>query len=171
MQKRRGRKPPAPLAPEEARGRALKVLSRREHSARELTSKLTHDGLDRSLATELVGELGESGWQSDTRYAGLVTRSRISQGYGPLRIRAELSARGVDDAVIRTTIEDAGADWADIVGRIYARRYSGPPTSAKEKASRYRFLAARGFTSDQIRAVLGQVVDDLGEVDDEDAES
>jgi len=159
MDKRRGRKPPAPLAPEDARSRALRALGRREHSARELTTKLTHDGLDREIASEVVGELGESGWQSDARYAGLLTRSRIAQGYGPLRIRMELSSRGVDDALIRAALEEADPDWADIVGRLYERRYPSPPTNAKEQASRYRFLAARGFTSSQIRAVMADVDD------------
>lgn len=155
---RRGRKPPAPLAPEAARERALRALGRREHSARELTRKLTHDGLDKSDASEVVGELSESGWQSDERYAGLLTRSRIAQGYGPLRIRAELSSRGVDEALIRAAFEDADPDWADIVRRLHDRRYQRPPSTPKERASRYRYLASRGFTGAQVASVLGTVV-------------
>lgn len=154
MNKRRGRTPPAPLAPEAARGRALQALSRREHSARELEAKLTRAGLDEELASEIVDELGEVGWQSDARYAGLVARSRIAQGYGPLRIRAELSARGVEDGLIREALAAAEPDWFEIIGRVYARRYSDAAENPKEKASRYRFLAARGFTGDQIRSVL-----------------
>lgn len=164
---RRGRKPPAPLAPEAARERALRALGRREHSARELTNKLTHDGLDKGNAAEVVGELGESGWQSDERYAGLLTRSRIAQGYGPLRIRAELSSRGVDDALIRAALEEAEPDWLDIVGRVHDRRYRKPPTTPKERASRYRYLASRGFTSTQVASALGSVV---GSDEDETAE-
>ncbi|WP_293367402.1 regulatory protein RecX [Nevskia sp.] len=166
---RRGRKPPVPLAPEAARERALRALGRREHSARELTRKLTHDGLDKGNAAEVVGELSESGWQSDARYAGLLTRSRISQGYGPLRIRAELSARGVDEALIRATLEEEAPDWLDIVGRVHDRRYSKPPTTPKERASRYRYLASRGFTSSQVAAVLGSVVGSDEEIVEDDA--
>ena len=166
---RRGRKPPVPLAPEAARERALRALGRREHSARELTNKLTHDGLDKGNAAEVVGELSESGWQSDERYAGLLTRSRIAQGYGPLRIRAELSTRGVDEALIRAALEEAEPDWPDIVARIHDRRYSKPPTSPKERAGRYRYLASRGFTSSQVASVLGSVVDsDVDDVVDDD---
>ncbi|MDH4458544.1 MAG: regulatory protein RecX [Nevskia sp.] len=167
---RRGRKPPAPLAPEAARERALRALGRREHSARELTRKLTHDGLDPLHASEVVGELGESGWQSDARYARLLTRSRIAQGYGPLRIRAELTSRGVDDALIREALDEAAPDWLDIVGQLYDRRFARPPASQKERASRYRFLASRGFTSSQVSSVLGPVVecDDPEMTEDED---
>lgn len=155
----RGRKPPAPLAPEDARERALRALGRREHSARELTRKLTHDGLDQAHASELVGELSESGWQSDERYADLLTRSRIAQGYGPLRIRAELSSRGVDEALIRAALHDAEPDWLDIVRRLHDRRFVRPATTPKERASRYRYLAARGFTSTQVASVLGAVAE------------
>ncbi|MBA4284669.1 MAG: hypothetical protein C0434_03970 [Xanthomonadaceae bacterium] len=147
------------MAPEAARERALRALGRREHSARELTRKLTHDGLDQAHASEIVGELSESGWQSDQRYAGLLTRSRIAQGYGPLRIRAELSSRGVDEALIRAALDDAEPDWLDIVRRLHDRRFNRPASTPKERASRYRYLAARGFTSSQVATVLGTVVE------------
>lgn len=166
---RRGRRPAAPLAPEAARERALRALGRREHSVRELTRKLTHDGLDKGNADVVVGELTESGWQSDARYAGLLTRSRIAQGYGPLRIRAELLARGVDDALIRQALEDEAPDWLGIIGRIHDRRYDKPPASPRERAGRYRYLASRGFTSAQVASVLGAVMDgDDGVIGDDD---
>lgn len=155
----RGRNPPVPLAPDAARERALRALSRREHSARELTTKLAHDGLDRAVASEVVGELGKSGWQSDERYAGLLSRSRIAQGYGPLRIRAELSARGVADALIASALEEADPDWLEIISRIYQRRYRSASVDAKDSAGRYRFLASRGFTSSQIRSVMCDAID------------
>lgn len=167
MQSRRGRKPPAPLTPAATRERALLALGRREHSARELTRKLTHQGAERGDAADVVGALGESGWQSDERYAGLLTRSRIEQGYGPLRIRAELSARGVDDALIRAALDEAAPDWLALVRRVHDRRYRQPPASPKERASRYRHLASRGFTASQIASTLGDVddtaVDDGGD--------
>ena len=159
----RGRKPSVPLAPEAARERALRALGRREHSARELTAKLAHDGLDRNVASEVVDELGEAGWQSDERYAGLLTRSRIGQGYGPLRIRAELSARGVADDLIAAALAEADPEWGDVIGRIYQRRYPKPSADAKETASRYRFLAMRGFTASQIRSVMHDV--DIDQID------
>lgn len=168
MQSRRGRKPPVLLTPEAARARAIQALSRREHGAQELTRKLAHQGAERTEAVAIVGALGESGWQSDARYAGLVTRSRIEQGYGPLRVRAELSARGIDDALIRAALDEAAPDWLALVRRVHDRRYRLPPESPKERASRYRFLATRGFTSAQIGSTLGDVDDGLSIDDDPD---
>jgi regulatory protein len=156
---RRGREP-SPLQPEAARGYALRALGRREHSARELEHKLARAGLDETAADEVVQELGEAGWQSDARYAGLLVRSRISQGYGPLRISAELSSRGIDAALIHSALAETEPDWSSVIRKVYERRYDAAPESAKERASRYRFLAARGFTSDQIRAVMQGLAED-----------
>jgi regulatory protein len=97
---------------------------------------------------------------SDARYAGLLVRSRISQGYGPLRISAELSSRGIDAALIHSALAEAEPDWSSVIRKVYERRYDAAPESAKERASRYRFLAARGFTSDQIRAVMQGLAED-----------
>lgn len=156
---RRGREP-SPLQPEAARGYALRALGRREHSARELEHKLARAGLDETAADEVVQELGEAGWQSDARYAGLLVRSRISQGYGPLRISAELSSRGVDTTLIHSALAEAEPDWSSVIRKVYERRYDAAPESTKERASRYRFLAARGFTSDQIRGVMQGLAED-----------
>lgn len=158
----RGCKSPVPLAPEAARERAIRTLGRREHSARELTAKLARDGLAREVAHEVVDELSEAGWQSDERYAGLLTRSRIAQGYGPLRIRAELSARGVADPLIAAALDEADPEWGEVINRLYQRRYPGQAADSRETATRYRFLAMRGFTSSQIRSVMRNAdVDEL----------
>lgn len=154
------RRDKTPLEPHAARAHALRVLGRREHSARELEHKLGHAGLAREAAAEVVQELGEGGWQSDARYAGLLTRSRISQGYGPLRITAELSARGVDEGLIRAALKEADCDWTALILSVYERRYKQPAETSKEHASRYRFLAARGFTSGQIRVVMKPAPDE-----------
>lgn len=157
---RRGRGDRTPLEPQAARSHALRALGRREHSARELEHKLSRAGLDEAVAAEVVEGLGEEGWQSDARYADLLTRSRIAQGYGPLRIAAELAARGVDKARIGAALAEADCDWSEVVRQLYRRRYHAAPDSAKEHASRYRFLAGRGFTSAQIRAVLDSSPDE-----------
>lgn len=166
MQSRRGRRPPSPLTPEAARDHAVRALSRREHSASELAAKLERRGVDHEDANRVVDALGAAGWQSDARYAGLVTRARIAQGYGPLRVRAELAARGVAAALIQAALDEASADWSAVAVRSLIRRY---PTSAKtprDRAAQYRFLAMRGFTGGQIATALGHSrLDDELDVD------
>ncbi len=155
------RKPPrskagarAPLDAAAARGRALKLLSRREHSAAELAFKLRHCGADQAAAGEAIGSLRDAGWQSDVRYAEMLVRNRIGQHYGPLRIRAELVAAGVPDALAREALAAADCDWARLCSELRARRFGAPALAAAQWQKQYRFLASRGFAADVIRAAL-----------------
>lgn len=138
-----------------ARARALRLLSRREHGAKELERKLAHRGLDREQAASVVGELAESGWQSDKRYVESLIRSRVHQGWGKRRIEDELEAAGVARQLIRDAFEAASLDWTELVVALHRRRFGDTlPDGAAEWQKRYRFLASRGFQSGEIRAAL-----------------
>ena len=86
------RKDKPPLPP---RDRALGLLSRREHSARELKRKLQQKGVTAEEAVDVVDEMGERNYQSDARFAESLVRKRALDGYGPMRIRAELASHGM----------------------------------------------------------------------------
>jgi regulatory protein len=148
------RKPTDPRDPAAARSRALRLLARREHGARELEYKLAQRGIDRDKAAEVVGELARSGWQSDARYVASLVRARVAQGYGPLRIESELEAAGVAEALIRETLAEVGADWKALAAEVQARKFGQVPGSGAEWQKQYRHLAGRGFESEQIYAAL-----------------
>lgn len=133
---------------------ALRLLSRREHSAAELKYKLARRGHEDEQAEGIVERLVESGWQSDERYAEMLVRNRIEQGYGPLRIRAELDAAAVGEAAIRAAFDGAEVDWRERACAVHARKFKSVPHDAAEWQKQYRFLAQRGFEPEQIRAAL-----------------
>ena len=139
---------------EAARLRALRLLARREHGARELEYKLAARGIAEERAAEVVEELARSGWQSDARYVSSLVRQRVEQGYGPLRIEAELAAAGVAESLIRETLSGCGADWKALAITIQERKFGQVPKSAAEWQKQYRHLAGRGFDAGQIRAAL-----------------
>ncbi len=147
--------PPEPGAERtRARNQALRALGRREQSAKELQARLAARGVDEACAEDVVRELGEAGWQSDRRYAELLLRSRIAQGYGPRRIAAELATRGVEDGLIREVLAEADCDWNALGRQVYRKRFTAAPTDFNERAKHQRFLAARGFDGEQIRAAM-----------------
>jgi regulatory protein len=160
----RRRKSPEDLSPEQAeaqaRETALRILGRREHSAEQLRRKLALRGHGEARADAVVDQLAAAGWQSDDRYAESLARSRAGQGYGPLRIRAELHAAGVGEEQIDTVIEALDVDFVDLARRTHARHFRGPAEGPAEHQKQYRYLAGRGFESEQIRAVLRGVEDD-----------
>lgn len=145
---------PAPLDPAAARGRALKLLSRREHSAAELAVKLERRGADADTARDAVQAMAQAGWQSDERYAEMLLRNRIEQGYGPLRIRMELAQAGVPDLEIRAALDAADVDWPQRCVELCRRKFRSAASGAADWQKQYRFLASRGFSAQQIRAAL-----------------
>lgn len=138
-----------------ARACALRVLSRREHSACELAHKLRGRGYASGLVEELVAQLAREGWLSDARYAAALVEDRRSRGYGPLRIRAELRHRGVDEALADSHLQWSEAEWSQLAQRTCAKRFGdASAASRKERERRFRWLLNRGFTREQIRKLF-----------------
>ncbi len=142
------------------RNRALGLLARREHSEQELTAKLLQRGLPEALVEATIAELAAEGLLSNARYAEAVTRTRRQQGHGPRRIQAELRQRGVKPEEIAASGDEEPVDWIGQARAARAKRFGAlPPANQKERARQARFLAGRGFTTEQIRAALGGAED------------
>lgn len=147
--------------------KALGLLARREHSARELETKLTTRGHDAGEATAAIHRLKDRDFQSDQRFAESLARRRIAQGYGPRRIEAELISHGLGRAEVRRTIAEIDVGWTALA-RVQLRRRFGAtaPTDRDERARRAGFLLRRGFDPATVRAVTRMNVDDPGEAVD-----
>ncbi len=141
--------------------RALALLVRREHSSRELTRKLAARGIEAADAQAAVQRLTGDGWQSDARFAEMLVRTRISQGYGPQRIRAELGMHGIDRESVETAMESFEGDWAQVAAGVLARRFGGRLVNDRmQQRKAAEFLYRRGFDGDLVRAALRESVGD-----------
>ena len=146
------------LDPIEARKKAMDYLARREHGRGELLDKLTRFGFDPDVAEEAVTRLVEDGLQSDARFAEAFVRSRINQGKGPARIRADLRERGLEGGAVELALEEADEDWYALARDVRLKKF-GPdtPSEFREKAKQMRFLQSRGFEPDQIQAAVSAI--------------
>lgn len=137
------------------RDAALRLLARREHSRLELARKLARRGWSEPAIEAAIDELAEQDLQSDERYAESYVRQRIAKAYGPLRIRAELSERGVDRAQVARALESESPDWFAIAANWYEKRYgTAAPVDLREKSRRQQALARRGFAHEHIRELF-----------------
>ncbi len=136
-----------------ARAAALNLLAHREHSRAELRRKLMTRGCAETVAEAVLNSLEDAGYLSDARYAEIYVRVRAEKGYGPLRIRAELRERGVDKALIEDCLAPHNAAWPAHLARVHAKRFKRTEDFA-ERVRQARFFQTRGFTLEQIRAVL-----------------
>jgi regulatory protein len=72
---------------------AMDLLARREHGRVELTRKLRQRGAPPEMIDSALDRLTEEGLLSESRYLESFVSYRARSGYGPLRIREELSQR------------------------------------------------------------------------------
>ena len=141
--------------PVEARKKAMDYLARREHARGELARKLETAGFDAEIAAEAIGRLAEEGLQSDRRFVESFVQSRINQGKGPVRIRAELGERGIASGLVDRAIDDAHEDWHSLAREIRVKKFGRElPDDFQDKARQMRFLQYRGFERDHIQAAV-----------------
>ena len=145
-QKRRRHPEPSPTQ------RALGLLTRREHSRKELARKLTCRGVETADAQDAIDKLTAAGWQDDTRFAQSLVRSRAAAGYGPGWIRAELGTHGLGAEAVSVALATFQDDWVEIARDLVRRRLgdAGPlDTTQRRKAA--DLLLRRGFTMEHVR--------------------
>jgi regulatory protein len=144
--------------------KALGLLARREHSRKELETKLRQDGYEGEEAVAALDRLGDQHYQDDDRFAEVLLRSRIAQGYGPVRLRVELKSHGLADARIRELLDAAEVDWNVSATSQLRRRYGSAGTNdLAERARRAQFLLRRGFPAATVRSVTHADVDEAAD--------
>lgn len=135
-----------------AREKALEYISRRRMSCREIEKKMLDKGYDEETAAYCVDWLLQNGFLNDESYAGAVVRHYAAKGYGPGRIRSELSRRGIDRELWDGAFEEMPEDTSKI-DKFIASRLTDPSDRAqvqKVTAALYR----RGHSWEDIRRAL-----------------
>ena len=88
-------------------------------------------------------------------------RRRALDGYGPLRIRAELASHGIVREAATAAIATAEVAWTVIARRVFSAKFRDTEAADhKERQKRAAWLAARGFDGATVRAVTRAEVDD-----------
>lgn len=135
-----------------ARERALEYLSRRPMSCAELKKKLIEKGEDEDVAEYCVGWLSEHGLIDDESYAAAVARHYAAKGYGPGRVRTELSRRGIARELWDGAL-DAMPENVDKLDRFISSRLHDPDD--RDEVRRVsQALFRRGYSWDEIRRAL-----------------
>ncbi|MBR7889786.1 recombination regulator RecX [Marinomonas sp. A79] len=131
---------------------ALSFLSHREHSTKELATKLKSKGHPEEDIAETIARLQEMNYLNDQRFAEIFVRSRISKPLGSKRIMQELGQKGINSDIAKQAIEEADADWFELAKQLKERRFGEDVvTDYKEKAKQFRYLQYRGFDFEQIQ--------------------
>ena len=141
------------------RDKAVELLARREHTRLELKRKLRKRELPSELIQQVLDELVANDLISEARYAEALVHSRLSRGFGPLRILAEAQDSGADEAFIQEAMDAAEPDWFAVAQAAQQQRFGRSAQDLNERVKQSRFLAGRGFTADTVRQVVGDIYD------------
>ena len=141
-------------SPAAVRRAAMDLLARREHGRMELSRKLRSRGAPPDLIEPALEKLADEGLLSEARYLESFVRMRANAGYGPLRIREELTQRGLLREEIEQALRDSGFDWNEQLREVWLRKYGELPGDQRERARQGRFLSYRGYPLDSIGRLL-----------------
>ena len=130
---------------------AMDLLSRREHSRRQLSDKLSQRGFEYDEITAALDRLESENLLNDSRFTESYINQRIQRGFGPVRIRMELGERGITADLIQLNMERIEHDWTDLMCQQRTKKYGAEiPQDFKEKMKQARFLQNRGFSPESV---------------------
>ena len=134
--------------------KALDIISRREHSEKEVRDKLLIKFDERNVVESVIEKLKQNSLIEDSRYAEMYTRARKRKGFGPKRIGYELNSRGVNESLSSTAIEEEGG-WIEAAENVFNKKFKdGISQDFKTKLKQKSFLQNRGFSFKEIDSIF-----------------
>lgn len=142
-----------------AKSLALKYLSYRDRSQKELAQYLEKKGHGTTVIQKTLQELEELNYINDQRFAMEWGRWRIERKkFGKERVRQELFVKGVSSHIITTTLDTLYNTHheKDLALDLASKKLSSLHGLEPEKKSRRlaHYLQRRGFSSDIIYETL-----------------
>lgn len=141
------------LGPLSLKGRALRLLSGREHSRAELERKLAAHEQEPGQLARVLDELQARDFINEQRVVDSVLHRRSGK-LGALRIRQELQAKGLDNEKVQAALASLKSTELDRAREVWARKFESLPTDAAQRGKQARFLAARGFDGEVVARLL-----------------
>ncbi|WP_202709726.1 RecX family transcriptional regulator [Sporosalibacterium faouarense] len=153
-------------AKEQSKGNnyALKLLSYRSRSKKEIQNKMDLKGYDKSIIDNVIYNLEKKGYIDDKQFTIEYVKDKVKlKKFGKKRLEIELIKKGIEKIVIREVIENL-VDKEEEYNRALEIAKKKLRTSYKndEKRAQYRklggFLQRKGYDFDIVKKVLEEVL-------------
>ena len=135
------------------RGRALRLLSQRDHSRVELHRKLAPHAESAEALDGVLDALQQAGLLSEARFAESLAHRRAER-YGLRRIEQELGAHRLDASITAPVLARLREGERARALQAWRKRFGEVASDPAARARQQRFLAQRGFGADTIGWVL-----------------
>jgi len=142
-------------------GRLQKLCSKAEYCRADVYRKALKDlEGDAEAAAKVVEQLVADKYVDDARYASAYAREKAGlQGWGPVKIRFQLRAKGVPEAVIASALQEIEPEKAEAklqkVLETKARTLAGDPHF---RLKLLKFGLSRGYEYDVVEAAVRRLV-------------
>jgi len=157
---------------------AMNILAGREHSIDELRQKLKRKlkckSIQRNTSNDdnhlsdieqlelnieiLLEQLVDDNLLNEARFAECFIRSRINKGSGPVKIRHELTKRGISSELTDVYLESSYEFWETYIEAVRSKRFGKQfPNDYKEQSKQSRFLYQRGFSGELIQRLFNEL--------------
>ena len=123
----------------------MRLLARREHTRRELATKLAPHVETPEELQALLDDFTARGWLSEARFVDQVVRMKCAR-LGPARIRRELLERGVSEELMGPALATLRQSELVHARSVWARKFRTPADNSEGRARQVRFLQSRGFS-------------------------
>ena len=137
------------------------LCSRREYCCADVLkkAKVALDG-DLQAAQEVVDSLVKDKYVDDLRYASSYARDKASiQGWGEVKIRYMLSAKGVSRDVIDKALEEIDQDKADSrLEKLLQNKFKSLKDDPQCRLKLLRFALGRGYSYDEVNTLINTLL-------------
>ncbi len=146
---------------QKAKDYAFLLLKFRLRSENEIRQRLKKKKFDADIIEMTLFFLKDKGFIDDNYFAKTWIESRIKKPLGIRRLKAELSIKGINKAIIDTQIDEIKKSYSeeDIVGGIAKGRLNKlkgiDPQKAKKRV--YAYLLRRGFSPEVVIDIINQL--------------
>lgn len=141
--------------------RLQKLCSKAEYCEADIYRKALKDlEGDADAARKVLEALISEKYVDNARYASAFAREKAAiQGWGPVKIRFQLKAKGVEEGTIRAALEEIdGGKQADKLNKLLqakARSLAGDP---QFRLKLLRFGLTRGYDYDAVEAEVSKII-------------
>ena len=135
------------------KGRALRLLSMREHSRQELERKLKPFEETPGELAEALDFLQTKDFINEQRVVESVVNSR-SRKLGASRVRQELQAKGLPAEAIAEAVQTMRSTELERAREVWRKKFGEPPADPAARAKQVRFLISRGFAAEVVKRVV-----------------
>ncbi len=136
------------------------LCAKREYCVSDIRRKAIErlDG-DRQAAEKLVQSLIENKFVDDARYASAFAREKSGlQGWGPIKIRFQLRAKGISDSIITEALSEIdGTKARTRLEKLLENKWRSLSDDPQGRLKLIKFALSRGYEYEDTEALIKRI--------------